>query len=51
MKTTWKKTSGRPRKRWLDSVEEDLKEMGIDTWRELVHDGQVAQCCFGGKNS
>lgn len=29
---------GRPRKRWLQSVEEDLKKMGITRWWEKVFD-------------
>ena len=29
---------GRPRKRWKDEVERDLKVLGVRTWRELVGD-------------
>lgn len=32
-----KRPRGRPRKRWINSVEEDLKGMGIETWKELIH--------------
>jgi len=27
-----KRPGGRPRKRWIDGVAEDLKEMGIEDW-------------------
>jgi hypothetical protein len=29
---------GRPRKRWTNVVEEDLKEMGITDWHTVVRD-------------
>ena len=29
---------GRPRKTWLTDVEEDLKDLGIRTWRRRVQD-------------
>jgi hypothetical protein len=32
--------AGRPRLRWMDQVEEDLKRMKIVDWREKVEDRQ-----------
>lgn len=29
---------GRPRKRWIDMVEENLKTLGVEDWREAVQD-------------
>ncbi|VVC34675.1 HMG-I/HMG-Y, DNA-binding, conserved site [Cinara cedri] len=37
-KPTGKRPRGRPRKRWIDVVEEDLKRIGIDDWRNIIHD-------------
>jgi len=37
MDTTRKKTQ-RPWKRWIDVVEEDLKALGVEGWREAVQD-------------
>jgi len=31
---------GRPRKRWEEEVETDLKVLGVRRWRELVADGK-----------
>ena len=34
------RTVGRPRLRWMDQVEEDLKRMKISGWRAKVEDRQ-----------
>jgi hypothetical protein len=34
-KPTGRRISGRPRKRWIDDIEEDIQLMGIRGWRKL----------------
>lgn len=33
-----KRPRGRPRKRWLDVVEDDLKTVGVKEWKENIQD-------------
>lgn len=35
-----KRLWGRPRKRWMDFMEEDLERLGVQEWREVVQDGE-----------
>jgi hypothetical protein len=35
------KPVGKPRKRWLDDVENDPKKKGIRGWRKIVRHGDV----------
>jgi len=30
---------GRPQKRWLDEIEEDVGELGVENWEDQVQDG------------
>jgi hypothetical protein len=43
--TEWKpyktRTVGRPRLRWMDQVEEDLRKMKIANWRKKMEDRQA----------
>jgi hypothetical protein len=34
-----RRKSGRTKVRWLDAVQEDLREMGIEEWRRKAQDG------------
>jgi len=33
-----KRSIGRPRRRWLDNVENDLKKTGVRSWRKIAKD-------------
>jgi hypothetical protein len=33
-----KSSVGKPRKRWLDDTENDLKKMGVRSWRKIGKD-------------
>ena len=37
---------GRPRKRWKEEVERDLKVLGVRRWRELVADREKYKDVF-----
>ena len=32
------RTRGRPRKRWIDSVEEDVKRLNVSNWKKVAED-------------
>jgi len=34
-KPTGRRKRGRPRKRWIEDIEEDIQTMGIRRWRKL----------------
>jgi hypothetical protein len=36
--TEGKRPRGRPRKRWLDLIEKDLKTVGVKEWKEIIQD-------------
>jgi hypothetical protein len=33
VKPEWKRKKGRPRMRWMDGVEKDLKNLGVVNWK------------------
>jgi len=37
-KPTEKRPRERPRKRWMDVIEEDLKKIRVNYWRNIIHD-------------
>jgi len=37
-KPTGKRPRGRPRKRRMDVIEKDLKRIGVNVWKNIVHD-------------
>ena len=36
-----KRSIGRPRRRWLDDVKNDLKKIGVGSWRKMAKDRDV----------
>lgn len=36
-RSTGKRPCGRPRKKWLDKVEEDSKKIGVIDWKTIAH--------------
>ena len=38
---------GKPKLRWLASVEEDLKKMGVRNWRHMTPDREQCGAIFG----
>jgi len=36
LETRREKTTDHPRKRWMDVVEKDLEDLGVQDWREIV---------------
>jgi hypothetical protein len=40
-KAVCKKTRGRPKMRWLDDVSTDLRQMGINEWRDRARDREA----------
>lgn len=43
-KSQGKRPYGRPRKRWVDWVEDGLRMLRIENWKEVVQDNLVAKC-------
>jgi hypothetical protein len=48
-----KRSLGRPRRRWEDNIEMDLREMEIDgaNWIRLAREGQMADFCEHGNET
>jgi hypothetical protein len=38
-----RRSFGKPRKRWLDDVENDLKKLGVRGWRKTAKDRDIWQ--------
>jgi hypothetical protein len=36
-----KRCAGKPRNRWLEGVENDVKKLGVRGWRKIVKDGDA----------
>lgn len=47
-----KRPQERPRKRWLDAMEEDLERLGVQEWKDVIQDREKwrAIYCNGGQN-
>jgi hypothetical protein len=44
-----KRRKGRPRMRWLDDVESDLKKMEVKEWKEKMRVREQGTGCRGGQ--
>jgi hypothetical protein len=41
VKTDGRRKAGRPKLRWFDFIENDLKSMGVQRWRKKAEDRSV----------
>ena len=36
---------GRPRRRWMNDVQEDIASLGVSNWKVMASDSVVEDCC------